>query len=409
MKIKLMIFFGCGVIATQASALSIDNTKFFGELEVRQGWTVPDGHHSLEQYSASLGSHIEWSRDISFTAEVYTRYSDKIEKSSDTTSRFEQLHLNQNIFGCYQRLGIQTVQWGQADRLRVIDIINPMDLQESYFGDWRKKRIPLGMLNNECQFGNHSVQFLVIPETRFNEVPEAGGKFSEFSAAEISSGMNMLAIDEVSDPSTSRIDDWSTGIQWSGHLDSLTYSLNGYYGWEDQKVLSLSPSGYKREPNRYYMAGGSFSFPVDPLVIRGELAWLKDVTHYENSKDFRPLPNESSETSGLLAFDYQTGHWGISSQYYERHLDTNSIFEESTQKLVTLALNRSLMQSRLYIQAYLGLDVSNGSEYTLISADYELDQHWLLGVAAETFSGSEQGFGRFGEQDRAYFSIRYGF
>ncbi len=72
------------------------------------------------------------------------------------------------------RLGKQQVVWGQADGLRLLDVVNPGDFKEVILDDYGDSRIPLWMINLELFLAFGDLQILWIPDTTVHDIPASG-------------------------------------------------------------------------------------------------------------------------------------------------------------------------------------------------------------------------------------------
>ena len=78
------------------------------------------------------------------------------------------------------RVGKQQVVWGQADGLRVLDMINPLSYREFILGDFEDRRIPLWMVNAEVPVGDVVLQGLLIPDQTYDDLPAPGSGRSSY-------------------------------------------------------------------------------------------------------------------------------------------------------------------------------------------------------------------------------------
>ena len=75
------------------------------------------------------------------------------------------------------KLGLQQVVWGQADGLRVLDVINPLDYREFILEDFLDSRRPLWMARADVPVEKGSVQLLWIPYFAPGRLPVEGNEF----------------------------------------------------------------------------------------------------------------------------------------------------------------------------------------------------------------------------------------
>lgn len=78
-------------------------------------------------------------------------------------------------------LGKQQIVWGQADGLKVLDVVNPQDFREFILEGFGDSRIPLWSVNAEIPIQNFTAQFIWLPDQSYHKLPEPGSAY-EFSA-----------------------------------------------------------------------------------------------------------------------------------------------------------------------------------------------------------------------------------
>ena len=69
------------------------------------------------------------------------------------------------------RVGKQQVVWGQADSLRVLDVVNPHSFREFVLPKPEDRRIPLWTVNMEAPLGGALLQLLWLPDPTYDEIP----------------------------------------------------------------------------------------------------------------------------------------------------------------------------------------------------------------------------------------------
>ncbi len=72
------------------------------------------------------------------------------------------------------RAGKQQVVWGQADGLKVLDVVDPQDFREFILPTFEDSRIPLWTLNTEIPIGATQLQLLWIPDPSARSRAAAG-------------------------------------------------------------------------------------------------------------------------------------------------------------------------------------------------------------------------------------------
>ena len=93
------------------------------------------------------------------------------------------------------KLGLQQVVWGQADGLRVLDVINPLDYREFILEDFLDSRRPLWMARADVPVKKGSLQLILVPYFAPARLPGPDNEFglgSSFGLGLIGAAQNGL-------------------------------------------------------------------------------------------------------------------------------------------------------------------------------------------------------------------------
>ncbi|OHX13479.1 hypothetical protein BI347_08110 [Chromobacterium sphagni] len=396
-------------LAVAPPANADDGNNFNLLLETRQGENA-HGTSALQAYRLQLDGIVEWNPQWKLKSSLVASNENQLDVGTYHEQPVHELLLNYNGQACTVNAGMQQVVWGQADRLRVLDVINPMNLRESYFGSWEHKRLPLAMVNTECGIGDNALQLLLIPQTRFNEDPSPAGRFWTPGIAGLLANKG-IPVQSTSLPSESRPADWNAGIQWSGRLQNIDYTLNAYHGWQPEKQLAPIPGPipqFQSQAARYTLWGGSLTAPVGPLVARAEATRASHVTVYGTNALGLPAPADATQNTGLLALDYQAEPWFFNVQYFAQ--DTSADLSpgiSGRQRMLTFGIRRSFLQDRGKVSLYSAYDIEHPASYLSLETSYDLNQNLQASLTLENFDGSELSFGRFRREKRAFVGLKY--
>lgn len=381
----LALLFGCLAAPGVSTA---EGFRLEGSAELRQGWTA-GGDLAVDEYRLRLRGRWLGPDGTELAASFAALDSGALESGRFSRAGIDEWQLARSFGPCKAALGARTVVWGQADRLRVIDVVNPLDLRESYFGDWSHKRLPVGMFDLECQDGEQAWQLIAVPSPRFDRLPAPGGRFSVPLPP---------AAPPAAQPQAGGPEDWSWGLQWSGRAGTADVTLNAYRGWD---------SGREADSRRFTLFGASFALPLGPLVLRGEAARRDRSRLVGASPAGWPQALWAPTASALLGVDYATGPWFVSVQYFGQEAEEAAAAPLRRQRLLTATVRRSLWQDRLTLGVYAAVDRERPARYLQAEASCEIAAHWLLVLAAERFSGAAASFGRFDGEDRYWASLRF--
>ena len=406
-KILFIAYLGFILFSTQytfAEDVQPENSSFdihYG-LETRVGETFSTHHNQLQDgefNNSKLRISSEWTTPsgIILKEDIHAASLSGFDRNSYDEIFVDELHATYNTANnCSFRLGFQKVIWGQADRLRVVNVINPLDLRESYYNEWDKKYLSLGMLNSECSFADQSIQILAIPQTRFYKLP-----------------INTQLLQAVNTNKEST-NDWNFGIKWSKKFERVDLGLYGYHGYEQYRhPVVLGFNNVNLEANKYSMLGADFNSTIGPFTLRGEFAEKTGVSPYplNNLPSTISIFNESidhkiNQESYLLGVDYPGATWNISTQYLNvvNHGVLNQL---KNQQILTLAGQKYFLNNRVLLEAYSAIDLKKfGNNYLSLEGSYEINNHWRLKASTEFFQQNEQNFlDAIKYQNRIFFSV----
>lgn len=198
-------------------------------------------------------------------------------------------------------LGRQIVSWGKADRLRVLDVVNPVDLREFVFEELSESKLPRTLLNVQHYFGGTTAQLLLLPEAGRNRLAPAGSDF--YDAYHDPARAARLPLDG---PRDWRLGDLGLGAQLSGRRGRTDWSLNFLSDHDGNFTLDwrprLTPRGPALEPARVVprvtLFGGSLARPLGSWVARGELAYVRGRRFARGLADVLRNPRGGGLTRG---------------------------------------------------------------------------------------------------------------
>lgn len=405
------IFFVLGIlvhsICLEAKGVEADSSRNIDlYLSSRHG-TDREGNLVLQEYRAGVEYTDKLDPKWQTRVGLNLVTEDKLDVQPHTRLEVDTLYAHYEGEICGTRIGVQQVVWGGADRLQVLDVIHSLDLRESYFGDWQRKRLPLAMVNIECDLGEQSLQLLLVPQSRFNRLPSSQGRFAQPGvAAQLAS--QGVGIVQGNAPHVDKPSDWSGGVQWRAKVYEGDVTLNLFHGWQGEHLYRPDSTVYREEAARFNMVGASYTRPIGPLVFRFEGAHTRCITGYMRDIVGRLDPISTRQSSYLIGVDYSSEPWFLSTQLFDRRQTADqSLLGQSQQRMITLALRRSLMQDRMHLTAYIARDIINSESYVSLAARYELGPQLLVSTSVERFNGNSSSFGLFAKQSRMAVGLEY--
>jgi len=314
------------------------------------------------------------------------------------------------------RIGQQQIVWGKTDGLRMLDIINPLDMREFILDDFLDSRIGLwsARLNWYADIGGseHEFEFIVIPDARPGEFAPAGSRWA-FALPALPAG-TALAVAAGDEPGW-RLADTEAGVAWRSNVSGWDLSLNWFYGWKDTPNLqkNATPGLMTLTPvyQRMNTVGGSFSNAFGAMVLRGEVA--VNIGEGINKTGVTPATSIGRKTTVNAAFgvDYTKNNWRVSPQFFVRYLPgwDNTIAEDQASGFVSLMISTDYLNEKLKPEVIGLYDWADGSWMIRPKASYEFSDQITARAGVDVFGGSKGFFGQFDKNDRVYSELEYTF
>jgi hypothetical protein len=315
------------------------------------------------------------------------------------------------------RLGRQQIVWGKTDGLRMLDLINPLDLREFILDDFFNSRIGLvaARLNYYAYLDDseHEFEFIVIPDAKVAEPAPLGARWA-FSPPTLPVGISPVILPgEKPNWAAKNIE---YGAAWRSNVSGWDLSLNWFYGWKDMPNLLKQLSGTTMFITPIYSrmntVGGSFSNAFGPWVVRSEMA--VNINEALNTSGVTAATSITQQTTlnAAIAVDYTANNWTVSPQLFVRHIDGWSaiIVEDQDTGFVSLRVATDYMNEKLKPEMIGLYNWSDQSWMLRPKASYEFNDHIKVTVGVDLFGGSSSAFfGQFADNDRVYSEFEYSF
>lgn len=344
---------------------------------------------------------------------------------NDTYAEFSlrELYLDTRWSDSYWRIGKQQVVWGQADGIKVLDVVNPQSYREFILDDFDRSRIPLTMVNVEMPVGQDTtLQLLWIPDTTYHELAEFDTPYYITSPLLVPVAPTGVAVDILNpDVPDNAIDDSDIGGRISGFWGGWDVTINYLYHYQDAPVLyqqvKLTPGGVlatvSPEYERNHMTGGTLSNAFGDFTLRAEVAYNTDT--FQISQDISSGGiADSAELGSVIGLDWQLGSYDtlLSAQWFQSHLFDydSSIYRDKTEHNLSLYYQRDFANETWQFNA-LGLySVNNQDSLIQAKLKYFWRSNLEVWLGADIFSGDSEGiYGQFRNYDRMLLGLELGF
>lgn len=329
-----------------------------------------------------------------------------------------ELTLETEWGGTWLTLGKQQIVWGQADGLKVLDVVNPQDFREFILDDFDDSRIPLWALNAELPVGGASLQLLWIPDPSYHELPEPGASYA-FTAPRFLPPLTLGDRQVVARAERPRrlLADSDAGVRLQVYAAGFDLTLNYLFHYDDRPIFSAERRAdgltlFTPRYRRTHLVGGSASSTFGDLTVRTELGWSSDRhLSVEDPRD-RDLVGRTGELSYVLGLDWFGFRDSlISFQLFQSWLLRDRAWlRDRVDTTLTLLLRREFMHERLHLEAIWLHSLNEGDGLVRPKISFEVVNGLLVWAGFDLFYGTHRGvFGEFDDRDRATLGMRWGF
>ena len=315
------------------------------------------------------------------------------------------------------RLGRQHIIWGEVVGGFIADVVSAKDFRESIVQDFDLLRIPQWAAMVEHYRGDFYAQALWIPYMSVNDIGEAGSDFYPF-VGQIPPGVNtVFRGDDRPSPTLSNSGFGArASYLYSGWDSSLFYftSMDQNPAFRRELIAGATPTlVFTPIHKRIHQVGATIAKDFSAALIRLESVYTIDRLFEVSSL---------GDPDGLVrknVLDYLiSAEWGFAKdtqlifQFFQRwvpdHVTTmipDELESGYSVYLSTKAVHPDLKPELLWIQ---GL---NRSDWLLeAKLNWEFTDNWRAVVGADIFGGRPIGlFGRYDNNDRVYYELRYSF
>jgi len=328
------------------------------------------------------------------------------------------------------KLGLQQVVWGQADGLRVLDVINPLDYREFILEDFIDSRRPLWLARADTPVGEGSLQLIWVPYFAPARLPAADNEFGlgeSFGLGLIDATLREQGLPQIpfrveaTDRPAYQLRSSQFGARYSRSVGAWDLTTNYFYGWEDaptnyflgvENAINDSPSALVFKPrfDRKEVFGGTAATNFGSVVLRLEAGWNrnKPAPVTTNTQTGYEKHGQFSSVAGL---DWSAKTWlWISGQYF---LSFTSAPQEKLllpryNHLASIYFRTNFMRETLRPELFV-LTGLNQREYLIRPRIVKtIGDHWSVGVGADFLGGKQTNvFGYFDSRDRVVIELKW--
>ena len=339
--------------------------------------------------------------------------------ANDLDAEIRELYIDSYFNDAFLRVGKQQVVWGQADGLKVLDVVNPQSYREFILDDFDNSRIPLWALNAELPIGVKSlVQLIWIPDTTYNDIPETGSAFAYSSPRIVPQPMSGFStVTQDSNKPDNLVSDSDFGARVSTFAGGWDITLNYLYHYNDDPVFYRQISGTQvtitPEYERTHLVGGTLNNVFGDYIFRSEVGYSTNSYHVNNDATDADGIEETGEASYVLGLDYSgITDVFLSAQFFQSVLteDHPGVSRDQVENTITLLAERIFANETWKAEILLIRSLNDGDGMVRPKIFHEFSSNINIWLGADVFHGDSDGFyGQFGYQDRVTVGFEWGF
>ena len=353
--------------------------------------------------------------DFFYSLQDRDRFTDEVLESNEQEAEFRDTYLSGSLTESLDlKLGRQIIVWGQADSLRVVDVLNPVDNRTPGLVDLEDLRLPVTMTRLDYYLGDWSLSAIAVHEIRFNKEPAFGSDFypfdTELPSEEIPShgGENT----EYGLALKGSFSGWDASFYRADYFDDMAHleQVKRFTFPTGQTI----PTKIERRHSRLTMTGMDANLVFGNWILKMEIAYVQGL-------EFFALPEETKDRLDLLGAIEYSGipDATLSIEMVNRHLqDYDKVLEESPDRAIEDSRRTSLLFRQDYLNqrlelVYLGLLFGKEGEegkVHRVSLEYDvIDALSVKGGVLVFHPGETDLSQRISDNDRFFLESKYSF
>lgn len=334
-------------------------------------------------------------------------YTDAVLDDYESEVELREAYLQGSLSGRLDiKLGRQIVVWGTSDNIRVVDVINPLDLREPGITDIEDLRLPVTLTKLDYYWGPFNLSGMAIHEVRFDKNPAFGSDFYPLEVPGPPEDIpeSNLMNTQLAASLTGIFSGWDLGFYWAD-----LYNADAH--------VEISPETLpvvRRKHARVKMVGGSTNVALGNWLVKGEVAWLEGLR-------FTNTPHQTYSRLDMLAgLEYAGfGDTQLTLEVADRHLlDYDSALkqdpdgQEEDQLQWVARLDRDFMHDTLTLTFLVSVFGERGQDgaFKRLSVVYKIvDALTVHGGVVLYQSGDLPKLKTIGDNDRFFLEFKYSF
>ena len=327
------------------------------------------------------------------------------------------------------KLGLQQVVWGQADGLRVLDIINPLDYREFILEDFLDSRRPLWMARADVPVEKGSLQLIWVPYFAPARLPGAENEFglgSSFGLGLIGAAQSNLPPFATRVEPTTRpayqLKSSQGGARYSRSVGSWDLTANYFYGREDTPTsylrgIETAPNNplptvvFKPRFDRKEVFGGTAATNFGSVVLRLETGWNRNKPQAVTDNPIKSGFEKFGLFSGVVGADWSAKTWlWVSGQYFLQSVNApqSRLLFPRNNHLASIYFRTNFFRDTLRPEFFVLTGLNQRQFMVRPKLSKTFGDHWAVSVGADFLGGRQTNiFGYFDSRDRVVIELKW--
>jgi hypothetical protein len=340
--------------------------------------------------------------------------------NSHVDGELRELFVKFNVGDSLVTLGKQQVVWGNADGLRILDVVDPFSFREFVLEDFENARIPRWTANVQVPVGAANLQLLWLPDPTFNEIPDPGSVYQITSPrlvpASASANVNVQRSEERPN---NYLSDSDFGVRLSGNWNGWDLTANYLYHYDPNPVISrtlLATPGVptvlvKQEFRRSQLIGGTFSNAIGSFVIRGEGGINRNRYFVRDQIGDSQGLVKANELDYVIGLDWSRINYTlISGQLFQSRVlgGTEGLVRNKVDTFASLLVRREFAQQTWTAEILWLHNLKDHDGLVRPRLRHNLGDNLNVWLGADIFYGTAIGtFGQFRKEDRIVLGLEW--
>ena len=324
-------------------------------------------------------------------------------------------------FGAFElNFGKMILNWGRADYINPVDIVNPEDFSEFYTIEKMEIKIPVLLFNGRFFYNNFTFDIVWIPFFE-NSIFPTSGPWTPKEICNIEQLMSgqpyLIDLGVRKNADQLSTDHSEIAFRVTTVTDFIDFGFVYFSGYNDQGGIKLSVDETHSilfEPvyHRYNGIGCDFAIVLKGYGVRGEF-FYRDEIPQPTLSEIGLYNLLSSDFQGIIGVDKFYGdNLYVNCQYIYKIINNyhSEMIAEENESIITFLIENKFY----YEQLKIATKVFYGTEKSDIVfnpfCEYLMTDNFKMELGGYMFDGSKKTFfGQYDLNDHVYLQLEYAF